>query len=97
MIGQDIALPYLLPRAFEILEQDPFCKGMHYQGDLLCNVLRADPAFYNENTELKMRAQNLLSIARAAIKHLDENDAKHLVQVLGEATKFFEHDNWKAV
>ncbi|NNE89496.1 MAG: hypothetical protein HKN27_15615 [Silicimonas sp.] len=40
MIGQSIGLRYLLPKAIEFLQEDPFCQGDFYQGDLLMALTR---------------------------------------------------------
>jgi len=39
MIGQGVGLPYLIPRAVEVLEGDPFAEGDYYRGDLLAAVI----------------------------------------------------------
>lgn len=39
MIGQEIGLAHLMPRALEVLEHDPLAEGDDYPGDLLANVL----------------------------------------------------------
>lgn len=48
LIGQNIGLTWLVPLAVAKLEDDPFLSGDFYPGDLLKNVLRADPAFYEK-------------------------------------------------
>lgn len=40
MIGQQIALPILLPNAVDLLLADPLAEGDYYPGDLLLNVVR---------------------------------------------------------
>ena len=55
MIGQNIGLAHLLPRAVAILEADPLAKGDWYAGDLLCAVLRADCAALQRDLELLRR------------------------------------------
>ena len=42
-IGQGRGIPYLLPLALEHLEVDPLAEGHLYRGDLLMNVLHAEP------------------------------------------------------
>ena len=42
-IGQGRGIPYLLPIALERLELDPLAEGHLYRGDLLMNVLHAEP------------------------------------------------------
>lgn len=40
MLGQQIAVPILLPMAVAVLLDDPFAEGDYYPGDLLSNVVR---------------------------------------------------------
>jgi hypothetical protein len=49
MIGQNIGLPYLMPIAFERLEEDPLAAGDFYPGDLLDAVRRVRPEFWEIN------------------------------------------------
>lgn len=44
LIRQNISLPYLLPRAIELLSADPLVEGDLYEGDLLSAVLTRDRA-----------------------------------------------------
>ncbi len=70
MIGQNTGLEYLMPRAMEVLEKDAFAEGDFYPGDLLENVLCADPRFWNTHphyaqamlTLLKEKMNDLLSL-----------------------------------
>ena len=58
-IGQDIGLPYLMPLALEKLEKDPLAEGMHYPGDLLCNVLKASPQYFLSHPEVRGRVKRI--------------------------------------
>lgn len=40
LLGQQIAVPILLPMAMAVLVDDPFAEGDYYPGDLLSNVVR---------------------------------------------------------
>ena len=51
MIGQQISLRFLLPRAIAILEQNPLAEGDMYPGDLLHAVLRVDKSYWQTNVE----------------------------------------------
>ena len=62
---------------------------MHYPGDLLCNVLRADKAFYAANPKLKERVQLVLVEAEKAMKYLDESDAAAMRRALVDAINQF--------
>ncbi len=43
MIGQQIGLAHLIPRALDLLEDDPLVEGDYFPGDLLISVVRVDP------------------------------------------------------
>jgi len=61
-IGQGRGIPYLLPLALERLEADPLSSGDYYRGDLLMNVLHAEPYWGGDTTT---RAQVRRVIERA--------------------------------
>jgi CDI immunity proteins len=50
-IGQNIALPHLIPLAIKKLKEDILSEGNLYEGDLLKNVLTADISFWTTNKE----------------------------------------------
>ena len=64
MIGQQISLRYLIPRAIPILEANPLAEDM-YPGDLLGAVLRVDKAYWHANVgqwqEVEAIASGLVS------------------------------------
>jgi hypothetical protein len=60
MIGQGIALQFLVPIAIELLERDPLTQGDFYPGDLLGNVLRAGPLFWAQHPHYRQRVESLL-------------------------------------
>ena len=51
MIGQQISLRFLIPRAIDVLRTNPLAEGDYYPGDLLTAVLRADKAYWQANVE----------------------------------------------
>ncbi len=61
MIGQEIGLPYLLPLALDMLEQDPWVEGDYYPGDLLASVLRIERGFWEQTPQLWARLQTLVA------------------------------------
>lgn len=64
LIGQKIALPYLVPVAIEQLERDPLVQGDFYPGDLLASVLQVTPMFWEVNPPFRER----LVVALAALE-----------------------------
>ncbi|HEV8053139.1 MAG TPA: contact-dependent growth inhibition system immunity protein [Parachlamydiaceae bacterium] len=51
MIGQNIGLKFLIPLALNYLHKNPFAAGDMYPGDLLVNLLRADPDFWDQHPQ----------------------------------------------
>ncbi len=61
MIGQGLGLPYLLPLALDVLEQDPWAEGDYYPGDLLASVLRVERGFWAQAPQLGARLRALVA------------------------------------
>lgn len=61
MIGQGLGLPYLLPLALDVLEQDPWAEGDYYPGDLLASVLRVERGFWAQAPQLWARLRALVA------------------------------------
>ena len=57
-----------MPIAIEILERDPLTQGDFYPGDLLGNVLRVDPSFWDEHPDYRRRVESLLKDAEVPRK-----------------------------
>src|SRR5689334_19035520 len=72
MIGQQIALRYLIPLALESLGDDPFVAGDCYEGDLLATVLRADSRFWVSFPDLRAEATRIAQRALSLLPSLDE-------------------------
>ncbi|WP_091344126.1 contact-dependent growth inhibition system immunity protein [Micromonospora rhizosphaerae] len=67
MLGQEIAVPVLLPRAVDILVREPLAEGDLYPGDLLRNVLRLpDAAWSNLHVRRERLADVLLALVAGA-------------------------------
>jgi len=49
MIGQQIALPFLVPRALNLLAADPLVSGDLFPGDLLEAVMRIDDSYWTQH------------------------------------------------
>jgi len=79
MIGQEIGLPHLLPRAIEILENDPLAEGDHYPGDLLMSVIQAE-SFVASSPDLLRRVLGLAdrAMARVGDDRVDEYVGREL-------------------
>ena len=72
MIGQQIGLEVLLPRAFEILRENPLVCVTLYDGDLLTACLRVDAAFWIEHPDLWRDLDGLLQGLDDTLASLNE-------------------------
>jgi len=89
MIGQNIGVKYLVPIALDILDARIFSEGMHYPGDLLCNVIRVNPKFYEENQKLKNKVLYLIEKAKNQLQELDKIDLDAFSEAFLEALEEF--------
>lgn len=71
MIGQELGIVYLLPKAFEYLEKDIFLDASYYEGDLLSVVLKLPSNFWKNNPVEKDKVLNLLRLNQDRIESLD--------------------------
>lgn len=73
LVVQLYGFPYLLDLVMPKLEADPLYYGGYYPGDVLSNLLRADPNIWADRPEYQDRLASLYQ--RALERPLDENDA----------------------
>jgi hypothetical protein len=70
LIGQEIALEYLVPIAINHLAENPFIKAGSYFGDLLSSVVRVNPSFWNAFPEYYWMILEIVSGASPVIEKL---------------------------
>ena len=73
MIGQQISLRYLIPRAISILEANPLAEGNMYPGDLLSALLRADKAYWHANVGQWQEVEAIASGLVSAVEELRDS------------------------
>ena len=71
MIGQDIGLRYLTPKAILELEKNILAEGDCYEGDLLKSVLTSDPKFWKKEKDHWLRICNLFEQNKLEIQTFD--------------------------
>ena len=69
MIGQQISLQHLIPRAITTLQANPLAEGDCYPGDLLQAVLKADKTYWHANVE---QWQDVEAIGRRLVAAVEE-------------------------
>jgi hypothetical protein len=87
LLGQDIGLPYLAPIAIEALKKQPLIETEHYCGDLLANILRISPTFYDEHKKYKDDVISMIRYYRRHLTSLDPIDAKYATKAVEEAIR----------
>ena len=77
LIGQNISLETLIPRALTLLKYDFFAEGDYYEGDLLKSVLSSDSSFWEKHSDLK---NDLINLFESNIKYLEEFDTTDVIK-----------------
>ncbi|GAA3913552.1 contact-dependent growth inhibition system immunity protein [Actinoplanes auranticolor] len=72
MLGQEIAVPILLPLAVDVLAADPHAEGDYYPGDLLWAVLRLPAAAWSAMPEVRQRLAAAVAVVDLDDVHLPE-------------------------
>ena len=80
MVEQKIGLEHVVPRALEILEQNPFAEGDCFPGDLLSAVTRVPQGYWQEHPAQLPRIQALIARALESVDTLDEVDEECFAQ-----------------
>ena len=86
LIGQQIGLPFLVPRALELLKADPLIAGDFYPGELLCAVLKVNSEHWRAHPAQFAEAQSILLAAQGHV----ESRGKVVTKAVAEAQAAFE-------
>ena len=65
-VGQGIGLPYVVPRALDILSRDPWVETEYYPGDLLHACIDVEQSYWREHPEQRDGMCSILRLAAAA-------------------------------
>jgi hypothetical protein len=76
MIGQQVALSHLIPRAIVVLDADPLIECEYFPGDLLEAVLSVDERYWQDNREQWYRVIAIADIVTSAYEELIESIVK---------------------
>src|SRR5262245_28796046 len=74
MIGQQIGLDHLMPRAVNFLERQPLAEGDFFPGDLLLNVIRASD-WLRARPEVHARIESIIQRALNEIREVPADTA----------------------
>lgn len=78
MLGQQVAVPILLPLAVTVLAADPFVQGDFYPGDLLQAVVRLPASAWHGATSLRDRLLEVLQATPLPDEGVD-TDLRHAI------------------
>jgi hypothetical protein len=78
MIGQKIGLEYLIPKAVEVLRQEPLMESNFYPGDLLANVLSCPASFWQNNSTLAVKMRQVLETLE--LDKIDIRELRNLIE-----------------
>ncbi|MFZ6024140.1 MAG: contact-dependent growth inhibition system immunity protein [Bacteroidota bacterium] len=93
LIGQNIGLQFLIPKAIEILEIDILTDADFYEGDLLSAILTCDKDYWSNHKEIKQRVRTLLSDKISEIENQTIDNS--LRQVIKKINKFRQSEDLK--
>lgn len=71
LIGQNIGLKFIVPVAFQILEEEILVEATYYPGDLLLSVISCDINYWKNN---KASLNTLLSIYKNNLEKINNSD-----------------------
>ncbi|MBL7690078.1 MAG: hypothetical protein JNM41_00675 [Flavipsychrobacter sp.] len=74
MIGQNIALPILIPIAIKVLKTNILAEGDYYEGDLLKNVLTSEKDFWDNHSDYRNEIISLVEEKLEDIQKMDTTD-----------------------
>ena len=72
LVEQGVGLPFVLPLALELLEDDPLAEGDLHRGDLLATVVAVKPEIWQENEALLHRLTAVVERAEEVRETLAE-------------------------
>ena len=83
LIGQDVGVAVLLPRALAVLAQDQLVEGDHYPGDLLAAVLRVPGDYWRTRPAELARVTAVAAAVADSRDRTGARDAAELLELLG--------------
>src|SRR5262245_21544085 len=76
MIGQQVSLPHLIPRAITVLEASPLAEGDYYPGDLLNAVVTISEDYWRAHHDQWLTVWGIADRLNRAFEHLREPIAR---------------------
>lgn len=72
LLGQHVGVPFLVPRALAMLEEDPLCEGDLFPGDLLVSTLHVPLAHWHTHPDRLDRLERVLASIDPAAEDVDD-------------------------
>jgi hypothetical protein len=76
LLGQQVGVDVLLPRALEMLQHDPLAEGDFYPGDLLEAVLRLPHSYRQQHASLAQEVEAVLDSVEELLTELASEAAR---------------------
>lgn len=76
LLGQQVGVDVLLPKALEILKRDPLTEGDFYPGDLLAVVLRLPQSYWQRHPGLTEQMKAILDSIEELPAELEDGVAR---------------------
>ena len=77
LIGQQIGLPYTIPKAISFLQEEILVEGDYYPGDLLNSLLDLSEDDWNQNADQKSK---LIELLRQNISTIEATENRQLIK-----------------
>ena len=77
LVGQQIGLPYTIPKAMTVLQADILAEGDYYPGDLLNSLLDLSQADWNHSPNEKTK---LIELVRQNISTIEATKSRELIR-----------------
>ena len=81
LIGQQISLDYLLPIAFEFLEDDILSHGDFYEGDLVESIFRTNQNYWASRPPFHKKILELLEKGKEKLNTHIDKDLKKKIEI----------------
>jgi CDI immunity proteins len=75
LIGQNIGLHFLIPKAIDILRSNILAEGDFFEGDLLNAVLNCDINYWEVHADLRSEVIDLIKQNRSEIEEKNESNS----------------------
>jgi|GEM_PF-6551940 len=88
-LTQGIGIYYLVPKALDILETEPWVETDHYQGDLFKACISLPNEYWDQNPEDRTRIKKIAKFAKEILPKQDDNSDRQMRKDVDSAIEKF--------